>query len=157
MTRFKIVCNTVIFEYKRFNLKLRDVGVAIITIAILLFALVSCDNNGRMEMLEALEDTCTFSTRNLHSLEDLLERSDLCSDKWFKDFKDYINRIEEQNELLDTMKSKRAKEIYPLQVNLLEALNDFYENQDDKTLKTLKDKVESYQGYHQGLCKGEGV
>lgn len=155
MERLQKIWRATLFECAYFKITTREIGVIIVLLILLLFALVRCEDTERTKKIEALEDTCTFSKRNLHTLEDLLERSDICSERWFEDYRDYMHRIEEQNGLLETRTSKGSKGIYPLQVELLKALETFYEKQDETNLKELQEKVEKYQKYYGGLCKGE--
>lgn len=156
MEKLKRAWSTVIMQTQYFKITVREVIVALVMILVLSFTLVRCEDNGYLQRVEALEDTCTFSNRNISALHDLLERSDLCSERWFEDYQDYMDRLIEQNEILETMDTKRAKEIYPIQVKLVNVLKNFYDNQSEGTLKDLQKQVEKYHDYHKGICKGEG-
>jgi|GEM_PF-1152251 len=160
MEKMKLLSGIVFFRYKNFKVTLRDVGIVVILL-LLLFSLVKCrrkdSTDVSLKKAEAIQETCSFSKHNLNALQVLLERSDLCSEQWFNDYQDYMSRLKEQNELLKPMESKSAKEIYSVQLKLLEALENFYNQQNETHLNQLKEKVEAYQEMYHGLCKGEGL
>ena len=156
MEKLRTIGNTVVFRCRYFHIKVRDMTIVLLLLLFASIALIQCQSSGYIDEIAALEDTCVFPKRNLHALQDLLERSDLCSERWFVDCDDYIHRLQQQNDRLETMKGSRSQELYGVQKAVVEALTTFYKEQSDMNLQQLQDTVERYQKQYQGICKGEG-
>lgn len=99
---------------------------------------------------------------NVNDLNTLLERSDLCSEAWFKEYDAYINRIREQDELLikemtkEDSKSSDTKDVYEAQESLLKVLEAFRKKQAEHEVELLETELKAYiRYYHQDCDRGE--
>lgn len=126
---------------------------------LLLLGLTKCSatNTDYLQRVDALETPCNFVGDNIATLQKLLEEADLCDEDWEKDTQDYIDRLKDQNGLLEDMNSKEYQNIYQAQVTLLSALEDFYETQSKEDLKDLEEATKEYQKLYQENCRGKGV
>ena len=140
--------NKILYQGKHVTVKIREVIIAIIIIIILLLVLCKCSAKKADELnlkLSAIERIEEFPKRNVNDIIELLNSADLCSERWYKDVDDYISRLEEQNELLKDKSSSEYKEVYEVQVKLLEKVKSFREKQDEKTIKELEEVVNEYK------------
>jgi hypothetical protein len=148
--------NAIVFKNGHMTIRRREVVAMILIIILLFFGLKSCATKSEhLERLEMLEDECSFPRDNINRLFDLLERSDLCENAWFLDFDDYITRISNQNEDLVDMKSEKHQDIYDIQVKLLDAMENFRDEQSEENLTELQEVVTDYDDLYRNICKGE--
>lgn len=181
MERLQNMWNYVVVVGTYGKITVRDIVMMTGGIAIVAILLVRCDSTRRIqtvadlkyvttleeveyieereeiEIIKPLQDTCYLSASNLSTLETLLQRSDLCSEEWFRDCLVYRERLEQQNAVLQLLSTKEAKKQYRLQAELVKTIQAFYETQNDTTVEHLETAVKAYQGYARSQCKGEGV
>lgn len=152
------VLNKVLFRVKGKAVKVREL-VILIMILVLLLLLYRCENQKKEEdkkREDAISDVCGVSKSNINELENLLSRSDLCSDDWYNDLEDYVSRLKDQNKVLKAKKGEKNENLYKLQNNIIEALESFVQQQDVKAVNKLQDKVKEYKKYYDKNCEGEG-
>ena len=158
MKTIKELWNRELYGYK--NKKIRVKNIIIIILIILLLLIVQrCahqeSNNQKIEAqkIEALKEPCQIIKLNLVDLEELLNRSDLCSEEWFKDYNNYLDRVKDQNRILKNEEDLISKELLILKIELQESLKEFYLKQDEATINDLKNKIEGYNNYYMINCE----
>ena len=123
--------------------------IALILVFLLFFCLRGCEDDRKKQKVMDT-NICEIVKGNIASLDKLLDRSDLCSKKWFKDYKKYIKRLEEQNALNSKKENAHFKK---KQKELIKALQNFEKKQNKKTLAELEKKTKAYQKEYEESCK----
>lgn len=152
----------ILYKGKHITIRIRDVGILIILLLLFFFCLRSCTDHALDAKKEdKIKDHCTIMKINVNDLNKLLERSDLCSEAWFKEYDAYINRIKEQDDLLikemsEESKVSDTKGVYEAQESLLKALKAFRKKQTEAEVELLKAELKVYvRYYHENCDRGE--
>lgn len=148
--------NKILFTCKYFNIRVREVLIALLVLILLLFGLKACQNNDTEKKKEVkIENICGFTNENINDFNKLMSRADLCSDGWFKDLDAYITRIEDQNTYLKKKDKKEFRTVLKYQKEFLKDLNIFKKNQKDKNIEKLEKSFKKYKDFYDGKC-GKG-
>ena len=105
---------------------------------------------------DKISKSCTFTIENMSDLDKLLTRADLCSTQWFQDLSAYRTRLEDQITLLKKRNDKGQTAILKTQQVLLKAIIAFEAQQNDQSVKTLKEALLKYQAVYENQCKKSG-
>ncbi|MDH6368149.1 MULTISPECIES: hypothetical protein [unclassified Breznakia] len=149
------ILNKVIFKVKNKKVRVKHI-IFILLVIILLLMLCKCEKDAtdkKKKKEEAIKDVCTVTNGNLNTLDVLLARTDLCSDKWFQDLSDYVDRLRDQNSILKDKESSKDKKIYALQQDIISVLEELENKQDIQTVDKLEKKVNEYKKYYDDNCK----
>lgn len=142
----------VVFRIGKIEVTIKRVVITLIIVVLLLFAVSRCsDTNIDKKKEETINNVEQLVSNNINDLNSLLKRSDLCSEDWNKDLDFYIERINEQNSLLQKKTDEVSVEVYLLQVTLYHELVSFKSNQNINNIDKLENAYNSYLR----LLKGE--
>ncbi|MDF9837548.1 hypothetical protein [Breznakia sp. PFB2-8] len=138
--------NKILFYIKKRPVRVKDVLI-IILIILLLLALCRCNKEKTKDQKieDAVSDICKFPKQNAKDLTALLSSGDLCSEAWFEDVDDFIERLEVQNKALKKNHSKQAEALYKKQAELVKCLKAFRKDQSKKTIDALEKAFKAYQ------------
>lgn len=145
--------NKIIFTCKYFNIRVRELLLALFVLLLLIFGLKAYENNEtEKKKQEKIENICDFTNRNINDFNKLMSRADLCSKAWFKDLEAFITRIKDQNSHLLKKEKKKFKTVLKYQKEVFKDLKSFKKNQEDKNIDELKKSFKKYKKYYDGTC-----
>lgn len=150
--------NKVLFRIKGKEIRVAHVLAILIILILLFFVLKSCSKKNEDEQLkeDKLNQVCTLEKDNLGKLRELLERADLCSEQWFKDYRALISGLEEQSTLQDKGANKDASvKLGETHKQLIESLKDFDEEQSVDNLDKIDVAIKEYLSENNSKCLGE--
>lgn len=160
--------NKVIFTCQYFTIRVKEIVIFLVLLILLLFCFKGCQQNKTAMQLknqieketeikkeEKIVNICDFTNENIKDLNTLLSRVDLCSEEWFKDYDDYIARIEDQNNYLKRKKEAEYKEVLDKQQEILSDLKKFKNKQNEKNMEELEKSITNYKNLYDEKC-GKG-
>ena len=168
----------ILFQCQYFKVRVRDILIIMAVLVLLFFGLRGCQNvddtlitqnpeipdipeitEEEKEKLieEKLVNVCDFTKSNINDFYYLLERTDLCSEKWFKDLNLFIERIDEQNQWLQKKTDKNSKSVYKQQESWLREIRKFQEKQNSQNIESLEKNFQEYKKYYERTCLEESL
>lgn len=129
--------------------KFKVVLIIVLLLLLLLFLLKGCQREIEVKKEQAINDNCVIKKNNLEVINELLNRTDLCSIKWFHDLDDFIIRLKDQNTYLES----KDKDLYLKQEDIIEQLELFKKDQSSEKVTELKKSVEDYLNNYLLTCK----
>lgn len=143
----------IIFQYHRLKIRVRDVVLFMVLILLLFFCMKGCQNTEiKKKKEDKVNQPCVLMEENVHELNELLKRNDLCSDDWYRDLDDYRERLEEQNILLRKQTDKEDQTLLQLQENIGTALDALRKTPQGETIDELEKAVQEYQSNYRQRC-----
>ncbi len=148
----------VLFRCRFFEVRVKEVLIVLLVLILLFFLFKSCsiseqEKQNQLKKEARVEDICPLTNNNISNFEQLLYRADLCSESWYRDLKNYIESLQNQNKYLEKSKKKNIKYIFKAQVSFLDYLYQFYEEKDDKSVEKLQKAYYSYVEAYTKVCK----
>lgn len=144
----------IIFQYHRLKIRVRDIVLIMVLILLLFFCMKGCQ---KAEIANKKEDKvnqhCVLMQENVHELNELLKRIDICSEDWYRDLDDYCERLNEQNRLLRKQMKKEDQTLLQLQENMVTALKALREAPQGETIDELEKAVQEYQSSYRQRCE----
>ena len=148
----------IIYEGKQITIRIRDVVIGIILLLLFFFCVRSCVQTSIQATKEdKIQDHCLIMKTNVNDLNALFKRSDLCSEAWFREYDAFIERLKEQEVLLDqeaqsTQIHTTAKEIRELQAEIEKEMQSFRKEPSIPKVEQLEQKVKAYSRYYHETC-----
>lgn len=143
----------IIFQYHRLKIRVRDIVLFMVLMLLLFFCMKGCQNAKIENKKEdKVNQPCVLMQENIHELNELLKRNDLCGDDWYRDLDDYRERLKEQNVLLRKQMKKEDQTLLPLQENIVTALKALREAPQAETIDELEKAVQEYQSSYRQRC-----
>ncbi|TDW14692.1 hypothetical protein EDD63_1342 [Breznakia blatticola] len=148
------IWNKVLFTVKTKEVKVKHV-VVVLLLLLLLLLLQQCTSvkDDDQKKADTIENVCELASINTDELQILLERSDLCSEKWYEDYEDYEDALVEQHKLLKKHEGKKQKQLYKKQEVLIKAVKEFKEKETEASVNALEKAYEEYRTYAKSVCK----
>lgn len=158
--------NKIIFKCSYFTIRVKELLILLVLFILLFFTLQSCNVKEKKKQEaekqeitkrkeEKIVNICDFTNQNINNLNQLLSRVDLCSQEWFKDFDDYIVRIEEQNSYLEKKEESEYKEVMKYQIDMVKKLKGFKQKQGEESIEELEKSLTNYKNMYDEKC-GKG-
>lgn len=147
--------NKILFRIKRFEVKVKHL-LLLLLLLFLLFILFLCMNKQKKTNEKAniaVVDTCTISDTSMIKLEQLILRSDLCSEDWYQDLDIYMNSLKTEIKKLESKTGVKDKQLKVLKEAIYNALSNFKEKQGEKEIDQLQQAMNNYKTYYRKDCK----
>lgn len=148
----------IIYEGKYIKIRIRDVVIWIILLLLFFFCMHGCEEHSLQAKKEdKIQDYCMIMKANANDLNELLKRSDLCSEAWFREYDAFTKRLIEQNALLEqeaeTTQAHNAMNVKEKQREVITAMETFKTQPSIQQVEQLETKVKAYSRYYHEQCE----
>lgn len=149
----------IIYEGKYIKIRIRDALIWITLLLLFFFCMRGCEQRSLQAKKEdKIQDHCLIMKANVNDLNELLKRSDLCSEAWFREYDAFMKRLIEQNALLkqeaETAQTQNnATEVREIQQEVITEMETFQNRPSMKQVEGLETAVKVYSRYYHEQCE----